>query len=117
MAQKQQEKELAKQTKAERKARKEVNGKENQESLAGPSTSATADLPEAPQTPGRHTAIDGTTKSVHKNPKKKRQARRNAYKPMLVVGTDSEVLEAESQGRRPRRNAQLPRRFKDCQLE
>jgi hypothetical protein len=117
MAQKRQEKELARQTKAERKARKEVNGKENQENLAGPSTSATADLPEAPQTPGRPTVIDGVSKPAHKSPKKKRQARRGANKPMLIVETDSEVLEAESPGRRPRRNAQLPKRFEDCELE
>jgi hypothetical protein len=117
IAQKRQEKELARQTKAERKARKEVNRKENQESLAGPSTSATADLPEAPQTPGRSTVIDGVSEPAHRSPKKKRQARRGIYKPMLIIETDSEVLEAESPGRRPRRNGQLPRRFKDCQLE
>jgi len=117
IAQKRQEKELARQTKAERKARKEVNGKENQETLAGPSASATADLPEAPQTPGRPTVIDGISEPTHRSPKKKRQARRGANKPMLIVETDSEVLEAESPGRRPRRNAQLPKRFEDCELE
>jgi hypothetical protein len=117
MAQKRQEKELARQTKAERKARKEVNGKENQETLAGPSTSATADLPKAPQTPVRLTVIDGISEPTHRSPKKKRQARRGANKPMLIVKTDSEVLEAESPGRRPKRNSQLPRRFKDCQLK
>jgi len=107
---------LARQTKAERKTKKEVNGKENQESLAGLSTSAIADLPEAPQTPGRLTVINRVSEPAHKSPKKKRQVRRDAYKPVLIVETDSEVLEAESPGRRPRRNAQLPRRYKDCQL-
>ena len=117
IAQKRQEKELARQTKAERKARKEVNGKENQETLAGPSASATADLPEAPQTPGHPTAINGISEPTHRSLKKKRQTRRGANKPMLIVETDSEVLEAESPGRRPRRNAQLPKRFEDCELE
>jgi len=117
MTQRRQEKESARQTKAERKARKEVNRKENQETLAGPSTSATADLPEAPQTPGRPTVMDGTTESTYRSLKKKRQARRDTDKPMLVVETDSEVLEAESPGRRPKRNAKLPKRFEDCQLE
>jgi len=65
----------------------------------------TADLPEAPQTPRRPTVIDRISKPAHKSPKKKRQARRDAYKPMLIVETDSEVLEAESPDRRPRRNA------------
>ena len=87
------------------------------EILTSPSISATADLLEAPQTPGRPTVIDEISEPAHRSPKKKRQARRGAYKPMLIVETDSEVLEAESPGRRPRRNAQLPRRFKDCQLE
>ena len=91
--------------------------KENQETLAGPSTSATADLPEAPQTPGRPTVMDGTSEPAYRSPKKKRQTRRDAYKPMLIVETDSEVLEAESPGRHPRRNAKLPRRFEECQLE
>jgi hypothetical protein len=108
---------LARQTKTERKARKEVNRKEYQETLAGPFTSATADLPEAPQTPGRPTVIDRISEPTHRSPKKKRQARRGAYKPMLIVETDSEALEAESPGRRPRRNAQLPRRFENCQLK
>jgi hypothetical protein len=114
MTQRWQEEESARQTKAERKARKEVNRKEIQETLAGPSTSATADLPEAPQTPGRPSVIDGTTESAYRSLKKKRQARRGAYKPMLIVETDSEVLEAESPGRRPKRNARLPKRLEDC---
>jgi hypothetical protein len=108
---------LVRQTKAERKTRKEVNRKENWGILAGPSTSATADLPEAPQTPGRPTVIDGISEPAYRSLKKKRQARRDAYKPVLIVETDSEVLEAESPGRRPKRNAKLPRRFEDCQLE
>jgi hypothetical protein len=72
MTQKRQEKELIRQTKAERKARKEVNGKENQESLAGLFTSATADLPEALQTPGRLTVINRVSEPAHRSPKKKR---------------------------------------------
>lgn len=117
IAQRRQEKESARQAKTERKIREETNRKENQEALAGPSVSATADLLEGPQTPGRPTVIDGTTKSVYRSRKKKRQARRDAYKPMLIVETDSEVLEAESPGRRPKRNAKLPKRLEDCQLE
>jgi hypothetical protein len=116
MAQKRQEKELARQTKAERKAGKEVNRKENQETLAGPSTSATVDLPEAPQTPGRPTVIDGISEPVYRSPKKKRQTRRGAYKPVLIVETDSEVLETESLGGRPKRNSKLPKRFEGYQL-
>ena len=114
MSRKRQEKELARQTKAERKARKEVNRKESQETLTGPSTSAAADLPEAPQTPGCPTVMDGTTKPAYRSLKKKRQARRDAYKLMLIVETDSE---AESPGRRLKCNAKLPKRFEDCQLE
>jgi hypothetical protein len=117
IAQKRQEKELVRQTKTERKARKEVNRKESQETLAGPSTLATVDLPEAPQTPGRPTVIDRISEPAHRSPKKKRQARRDAYKPILTVETDSEVSEAERPGGRPKRNAKLPRRFEDCQLE
>jgi len=108
---------LVRQTKTERKTRKEVDRKKNQETLAGPSTSATADLSKAPQTPGRPTVIDGVFEPAYRSLRKKRQERRDAYKPMLIVETDSEVLKAESPGRRPRRNAKLPRRFEDCQLE
>jgi hypothetical protein len=98
-------------------AREEVNMKVNQEALAGPSTSATADLMEAPQTPGRPTVIDRIAGSAYRSLKKKRQIKRDAYKPMLIIEMDSEVLEAESPGRRPKRNAKLPKRFEDCQLE
>jgi hypothetical protein len=49
--------------------------------------------------------IDGISELAHRSLKKKRQARRGAYKSMLIIETDSEVLEAESPGRRPRRNA------------
>ena len=111
MTQRRQEKESARQTKGERRARKEANRKENQETLASPSTSATADLPEAPQTPGCPTVMDGTTKPAYRSPKKKREARRDAYKLMLIVETDSE---AESPGRRLKCNAKLPKRFEDC---
>jgi hypothetical protein len=117
MTQRRQEEELARQTKAERKARKEVNRKENQETLAGHSTSATADLPEAPQIPGRPTVIDRTIESAYRSLKKKRQAGRDAYKPMLIVETGSRVLEAESPGRRPRRNTKFPKRFEGYELE
>jgi hypothetical protein len=61
--------------------------------------------------------MDRIAESAYRSLKKKRQARRDAYKPMLVVETDSEVLEAESPGRRPKRNAKLPKRFENCQLE
>jgi hypothetical protein len=78
------------------------------------STLATADLPEAPQTLRRPTAISKITESIYGSPKKERQARGDAYVPILVVETDSEVLETESRVRRPKRNAKLPKRFEDC---
>ena len=49
MVQKQQEKKVAKQAKAETRARKEATKKKKQEASAGLSTSATADLLEAQQ--------------------------------------------------------------------
>jgi negative regulator of sigma E activity len=36
---------------------------------------------------------------------------------MLIIETDSEVLEAESPVRRLKRNAKLPKRFEDYQLD
>jgi hypothetical protein len=55
-------------------------GGRSTEVLAGPSTSATADLPEAPQTSGRPIIISKITESTYRSPKKERQARRDAYR-------------------------------------
>jgi hypothetical protein len=57
--------------------------------------------------------MDRTTKLTYRSLKKKRQVKRDVYKPILIIKTDSEVLEAKYPGRRPKRNAKLPRRFKN----
>ena len=111
--QKQQEKESAKQTRADKRARKGANRKENQEASAGPSVSATADLQEALQTPERLATTSQVAESAYRSPNKVRQATKGVNKPMLVVETESEVIEAESPSRRPKRNAKLPKRFED----
>jgi Tat protein secretion system quality control protein TatD with DNase activity len=77
----------------------------------------TADLPEAPQTPERLITISQVTESAYVSPKKVRQATRGVNKPMLVVETDSEVLEAESLGRRRKRNTKLPGWLEGFELE
>jgi hypothetical protein len=112
--QKQQEKESAKQTRANKRAGKEANRKESQEASAGPSVSATAAFQVVPQTPERLATTRQVAESVYGSPSKARQATKGVSKPMLVVETESEAIEAESPSRRPKRNAKLPKRFEDC---
>jgi hypothetical protein len=76
--------------------------------------SSTADLQEALQTPERLAATRQVAESVYRSPNKARQATKGVSKSMLVVGTESEAIEAESPGRRAKRNAKLPKRFEDC---
>jgi hypothetical protein len=61
--------------------------------------------------------MDGITESAYRSLRKERQVRRDTYKSMLIVETDSEVLETKSPDGRPKRNAKLPNRFEGCQLE
>lgn len=106
--QRQQQKDAAKQARAETRARKRASRKDNQETAASLSTSAAADLPEAPQGQARPTtpnqAIEPASGSLYKI----RQATRGRNKPMLVIETDSEVLEAGRPRTRPKRNTKLP---------
>jgi hypothetical protein len=101
MIQKQQQKEAAKQARAETRTRKKASGKENDDASAGLSTSAAADLLEAPQAQARLTTPNQVTQSASGSLPKVRQARRGTNKPMLDVGTDSEVLEAEKRRKAP----------------
>ena len=66
--------------------------------------------------PARLATTSKVTKSAYGSLPKVRQATRGANKPTLVVETDSEFLQAESPGRRPKRNARLPGRFEDFEL-
>src|SRR5277367_4652811 len=110
---KQQEREAAKQARANIRARKGVSSKEGQESSAGSSLSATAALQEAPQTPERPATPSTAAESVYRSPTKVRLATKGVRKPMLAVETESEAIEAESPSRRPKRNAKPPSRFED----
>ena len=116
MIQKQQQKEAAKQARAETRARKRAGMKDNQETAAGLSTSAAADLPEAPQAQARLATPSQVIELASGSLPKVRQATRDRNKPMLVVGTDSEILEAERPGRRPKRNIKLPDWLEDFEL-
>ena len=108
MMQRQQQKDAAKQARAETRARKKASRKDNQETAAGLSTSAAADLPEAPQGQARPVTPNQAIESAIGSSNKVRQATRGRNKPMLVVETDSEVLEAERPRIRPKRNIKLP---------
>ena len=116
MVQKQQEKEAAKQARAETRARKRASRKENQETSADLSAPAIGDLSEASQAPARLATTSQVPKSAYGSLPKVKQATRGANKPMLVVETDSEFLQAESPGRRPKHNTRLPGRFEDFEL-
>ena len=115
MVQKQQQNGAANQIRAETRARKRASRKENQETSTDLSAPAIGDLSEASQAPAR-LATSQVTKSAYRSLPKVRQATRGTNKPMLVVETDSEFLQAESPGRCPKRNTRLPGRFEDFEL-
>ena len=117
MIQRQQQKDAAKQARAETRARKRVTRKDNQETAAGLSTSAAADLSEAPQAQARLATPSQVTESASESLPKVKQAIKGINKPMLVIRTDSEVLEAERPGRRPKRNIKLPDWLQGFELE
>jgi hypothetical protein len=75
--------------------------------------SSTADLQEALQPPERLATTSEVAESAYRSPNKVRQATNGVNKPILVAEAESEALQAERPSRRPKRNAKLPKRFKE----